>query len=254
MPSPDDIKHQQDLLAINRRNLDHYTKQQNLLGPAYAPPIVGHGIEEAHSNIKRIKGILRGWGVPVEDKPDDGDQPGAAASTSAETSAQPARPAATLDVKPAGTSDKSAPQRRLHAFLCHSSDDKPAVRDLYQRLSAQGVAPWLDEEEILPGQNWDLEITRAVRTTDVVLVCLSRGSINKVGYVQKELKRILDVADEQPEGKIFVIPLKLEECELPERLRGLQAVKLFEGRGFERLMRALQARANDLGATISPAG
>jgi hypothetical protein len=36
--------------------------------------------------------------------------------------------------------------------------------------------------------------------------------------VQKEIKFALDVADEQPEDTIFLIPLKLEECDVPERL------------------------------------
>lgn len=50
------------------------------------------------------------------------------------------------------------------------------------------------------------------------------------------------MADEQPEGTIFLIPLKLEECEVPERLSEWQWVNLFEERGFERLMRALRTR------------
>jgi formylglycine-generating enzyme required for sulfatase activity len=43
-------------------------------------------------------------------------------------------------------------------FLCHASEDKPQVREVYQRLKALGFSPWLDEEEILPGQDWDYEI------------------------------------------------------------------------------------------------
>lgn len=71
----------------------------------------------------------------------------------------------------------------LHVFLCHASGDKPAVRELYRRLCAEGIDAWLDEEKLLPGQNWQLEIPRAVRTADVVVVCLSRGSVSKAGYV-----------------------------------------------------------------------
>ena len=40
----------------------------------------------------------------------------------------------------------------------------------------------------------------------------------KSQYIQKEIKFALDVADEQPEGTIFLIPTKLEECDVPERL------------------------------------
>jgi formylglycine-generating enzyme required for sulfatase activity len=142
--------------------------------------------------------------------------------------------------------------RTLRVFLCHASVDKPAVRELYQRLRADGFEPWLDEEDLLPGQDWQREIPKAVRNSDVVIVCLSRGSINKAGYVQKEIKLALDVADEQPEDTIFLIPLKLEECDVPERLNRWQWVNLFSPNGYERLMRALQVRATGLDSSASP--
>lgn len=141
--------------------------------------------------------------------------------------------------------------KRLRVFLCHSSDDKPAIRDLYQRLCAEGFDPWLDEEKILPGQDWHQEIVKAVLTSDVVLVCLSRSSISKAGYVQKEIKYALDVADEQPEGAIFLIPVKLEECEVPDRLSRWQWVDLSSERGYERLILALRARADALDLTTA---
>jgi hypothetical protein len=41
--------------------------------------------------------------------------------------------------------------RKLRVFLCHSSQDKPIVRELYQRLNAEGwIDPWLDEEKLYP--------------------------------------------------------------------------------------------------------
>lgn len=51
---------------------------------------------------------------------------------------------------------------QLQVFLCHSSGDKDAVRTLYQQLRREGVKPWLDEEDLLPGQNWDQEIREAI--------------------------------------------------------------------------------------------
>ncbi len=140
--------------------------------------------------------------------------------------------------------------RPLRVFLCHASSDKPAVRELYQRLRADGIDAWLDKENLLPGQDWQRAIPKAVRDSDVVLVCLSHGSITKAGYVQKEIKFALDVADEQPEDTIFLIPLKLEECDVPDRLSRWQWVNLFTPNGYERLMRALRVRAGGLAASI----
>lgn len=140
-------------------------------------------------------------------------------------------------------SDKSRP---LRVFLCHSSNDKAAVRELYHRLRADEVEPWLDEEDLLPGQDWQQEIPKAVRNSDIVIVCLSQGAVNKRGYIQKEIRYALDVADEQPERTIFLIPLKLEECDVPDRLTRWQWVNYFDGRGHERLLLALKARAAKL--------
>lgn len=144
-------------------------------------------------------------------------------------------------------SELTSPARALRVFLCHSSDDKPAVRALYKRLHKQGFDPWLDEEKLIPGQNWPLEITKAMRSCDLVLVCLSKNSVSKKGYVQKEIKLAFDVADEQPEGIIFLVPLRLEECDVPERLKELIWVDLFEHSGFERLTRTLYHRASSVG-------
>jgi hypothetical protein len=144
------------------------------------------------------------------------------------------------------------PIRRLRVFLCHSSADKPIVRALYKRLLAEGADPWLDEENLLPGQNWELEIRKAVRNSDIVIVCLSSSSINKAGFVQKEITFVLDVADQQPEGTIFLIPLKLEKCSSPDRLSRWHWVNFFEERGYEGLMRSLRARAVELGIILMP--
>src|ERR1700731_3380819 len=108
--------------------------------------------------------------------------------------------------------------RKLRVFLCHSSDDKVSVRPLYEQLVREGFDPWLDEKKLLPGQDWEREIKNAVRRSDAVVVCLSKSSITKEGYVQKEIRLGLDVADEKPEGTIFLIPLRLELCTVPDRL------------------------------------
>jgi hypothetical protein len=137
--------------------------------------------------------------------------------------------------------------RPLRVFLCHSSGDKLAVRELYKQLKDPGVEPWRDEEKLIPGQDWDTEIRKSVRASDVVIVCLSRGAITKEGYVQKEIKQALNMSDEKPEGTIYLIPLRLENCEVPGRLRRWQWVDYFESRGRLMPVTALQRRAADLG-------
>jgi formylglycine-generating enzyme required for sulfatase activity len=142
--------------------------------------------------------------------------------------------------------------RPLRVFLCHASQDKPAVRKLHRYLKQRGVQPWLDELDLLPGENWEVEIPKALFSSDVILVCLSKNSVDKEGYVQKEITFALDKALEKPEGTIFIVPVKLEDCEVPRRLKQYQWVDLFRQDGYKRLMLGLQKRASGLGADVSP--
>lgn len=136
--------------------------------------------------------------------------------------------------------------RPLRVFLCHSSRDKAVVRKLYNRLRADGFEPWLDEENLLPGQDWRQGISKAVRNSDAVIICPSKDSVSKSGFLQKEIKFALDVAEEQPEDTIYIIPVKLEECEIPSRLRQWQWVNLYEKQGYNRLLKSLQLCADTL--------
>ena len=132
-------------------------------------------------------------------------------------------------------SDKS---KRI--FLCHSKGDKATIRDYYRRLQEHGANPWLDEEDLLPGHVWEPEIKKAVKSSAAVVVFLSKTSITSSGFVHKEIKLALDVADGQPEGSIFLIPARLDECEVPERLSHIQWVDLFRDGGYEKLLRTLR--------------
>ena len=103
-----------------------------------------------------------------------------------------------------------------------------------------GFAPWLDEVNILPGQDWDYEIERALETADFVMVFLSTRSVEKVGYVQREFRRALYHAEEKPEGFIHTIPVKLDDCLVPSRFNQHQWVKLYEEGAFQRVVAALR--------------
>jgi anti-anti-sigma factor len=149
------------------------------------------------------------------------------------------------DESPAALSKEN--QSRIVVFLCHSSSDKPVVRELHRRLISAGAKPWLDEVDLLPGQVWEREIPAAVKGSDAVLICLSSKSVGKTGYLQREIKFALDAAEEQSDDSIFLIPARLEQCDVPDRLRRWQWVDLFAADGYDRLVTALQARALALG-------
>ena len=140
-------------------------------------------------------------------------------------------------------------QRRLHVFLCHAHKDALAVQAVYKRLEKSNIDTWLDKEKLLPGSDWEYEIRQAVRQSDIVTVCLSNG-FDQRGFRQKEVRIALEESALQPEGEIFIVPARLEECEILPSLRHLHWVNLFESDGYEKLMRTLSARAKKLGAVL----
>src|SRR5436305_10758809 len=123
---------------------------------------------------------------------------------------------------------QTASPRLLRVFLCHASEDKPVVEQLNQHLKKCNIDSWLDKEKIFGGQDWQYQIRMAVRNADVVVICLSQKSVSKVGFVHREIKLALEVADEQPEGSIFIITFRLDNCNVPDRLRHMQWIDFFE--------------------------
>jgi len=108
--------------------------------------------------------------------------------------------------------------RPMRVFLCHAFEDKSLVREVYERLKEENwLEPWLSEEGLLPGQEWGVEIDKNMENADAVVLFLSNVSVHKEGYVHREIRKVLDIADEKPQGTIFVIPIRLDECELPNR-------------------------------------
>ncbi len=126
-----------------------------------------------------------------------------------------------------------------HVFLSYSKQDVNQVRELYDRLVHHSVPVWMDERNLLPGQDWESEIKKAIRKSAAILMCLSSKWAHTRGYVQKELKLALDTLEQIPEGKIFLIPVKLDDCVVPDSLSHLQWVELFDPDGLGKLQAAL---------------
>lgn len=142
---------------------------------------------------------------------------------------------------------------KLIPFLCHAKQDLIAVREFGRRLKAEvWIDPWFDEEDLLPGQMWQDSVIQAVRQSDAVIVFLSKLAVLHEGFFQKELNLALDTAKEKPEGTIFIIPIRLDECEVPLRLLPYQYVDYFGDdlkmqRVYDNLLASLRVRAKGLG-------
>ena len=125
-------------------------------------------------------------------------------------------------------------------FLSCASEDLDKVSALHQRLANERFSPWLYSRDLYPGQQWRLKITEAIKASSFFLFCLSNTALAKTGFVHSEVKQALDVQGKLPESRIFLIPVRLEDCPLPESLQHLVCADLFAADGYRRLLDALR--------------
>lgn len=131
-------------------------------------------------------------------------------------------------------------QQGSHIFLSYAKEDAEQVRRLHSKLVKSGLRVWLDEHDLLPGQDWEAIIHDAIQRSGAFVVLLSASAITKTGFVQKEIRVALDMAEHMPEGRAFVVPVRLEKCSVPSRLSRWQWLDLYERGGYGRLLRALR--------------
>lgn len=136
------------------------------------------------------------------------------------------------------TAQRVEAKRRLRVFLCYAGPDRSKVESLRIKLVERGFDPWMDKVSILPGQDWELEIQKAIESADFFIACISHHFEERT-YGNKELRRALSVLETMPEGSIYLIPARLEECSVPSRVTAQQWVDLFDPKGFDQLIRSL---------------
>lgn len=108
-------------------------------------------------------------------------------------------------------------------FLSHSSVDKSIVISVALDLQEKGISTWLDAFDILPGESITSKINKGLEECEFVLLFLSNNSV-KSNWVTKEWETML--WDEINSGKIKIIPVKLEECEIPKILQTKKYIDL----------------------------
>src|SRR5680860_311901 len=99
-------------------------------------------------------------------------------------------------------------------FFSYSRTDTEFVLSLAKNLRSAGANIWLDQLDIKPGTRWDSSIEKALDSSKTLLVILSNTSVashnvmDEVSYALGENKK--------------VVPVLLEECTIPFRLKRLQ--------------------------------
>ncbi len=122
-------------------------------------------------------------------------------------------------------------------FFIYAREDGEKVKEIYGRLSSEGLRPWMDSMNIRAGQAWMNVTKNELRNSDLVLLFLSENFLSKkYPHTIEELNMALEIAANKPKDTIFLVPIRLEACDIPPEVQHIQWVDLFDEEGWEKLM------------------
>jgi hypothetical protein len=137
--------------------------------------------------------------------------------------------------------DRHVQELGWQLFISYAREDEPIAAAMENELRRRGHRPWRDRSDITPATDWVDAIDGAIARSDHFVVILTQTSVSS-----RQVLRELDLA---LDGGKHVVPILLEECVLPNRVRELNCVDwrskserfgtYFMGDGFKVLRQAI---------------
>lgn len=137
-----------------------------------------------------------------------------------------------------------------HVFLSYVWEDRARADVVQGALEGAGISVWRDTSRLWPGQDWRIEIRRAIKAGSLAFVaCFSEHTDARERSFQNE--ELILAAEEmrlRAPGRVWLIPVRLADCGLPEldlgagrSLHSLQRVDLFGDSREDGVHRLVQA-------------
>jgi hypothetical protein len=130
-------------------------------------------------------------------------------------------------------------ERPFDVFLSYSSSDKQWAVKLKKALEAQGLAVWLDHDEIRPGDIFVGALERGIEQSRSVALVISPKALES-GWVQEEYSRALALAKANDAQPIQLIPVILHDAKLPGFLANRNWVDFRDTHGVDSFAQAMQ--------------
>ena len=150
-----------------------------------------------------------------------------------------------------------------HAFVSYVREDIDAVNQLVSVLHAASIPVWKDTENLWPGEDWQQKIREAIENGSLAFIaCFSRSSTQKAkSYMNAEMNLAVDQIRLMRPGHIWLLPVRLDDCELPffdlgggRTLNSLQRIDLFGPKRETNLARLISAVTSVFGSPTTTSG
>ncbi|KPA12785.1 TIR protein [Candidatus Magnetomorum sp. HK-1] len=138
--------------------------------------------------------------------------------------------------------------KKTSVFISYAREDEKIALKMYNDLKDRNIDAWIDKKNIKPGENWKNKIKQSIKKSSYFLALLSSNSTDKEGFIQNELKIALNLLDEKPVSEIFIIPVRVNDCNVIEdKIQNLHWVDLFSDykSGFNKILEVLESKANN---------
>lgn len=101
-------------------------------------------------------------------------------------------------------------------FLSYLREDADRVDQLARVLKSGGLPLWIDRFEIRAGEDWRISTRQAVAAAPFFVACLSaRMQARERSIMWEELRAGVEEARTRPADRQWLIPVKLEPCDVP---------------------------------------
>lgn len=111
-------------------------------------------------------------------------------------------------------------------FISHSSLDKPFAHQLITSLEKEGHTCWIDEKQIKVGERIIGKIQQGLKSSDYLALLLSKNSVQSK-WVEEEWAT--QYWEQVNTGKTILLPVLVEQCEIPELLKGIKYADFTKG-------------------------
>jgi len=117
-------------------------------------------------------------------------------------------------------------------FISYNTADKSVAKEIAMFLVSEGINVWFDEWKISPGDSIVEEIQKGLENCSAFILIWSKNAAESK-WVRKEVESALTRAIQNNIPKI--IPIKLDETDLPVFLQGIRYIKWRGGSEEDRL-------------------